>query len=68
VLGPHPPLDTPLPLMEVMPALLAKRTFSTPFRSHAQLAPGYKDAPGVEQPLAIVFVKVWRAGGVAAVV
>lgn len=44
-------------LMEIMPSLLAKRSFD-PLNTLAQLEPGYRDSPDPHQDMAIVFVKV----------
>lgn len=44
-------------LMEVMPSVLARRTFPPP-RTAAQLEPGFRDAPDPAHHLAILFMKV----------
>ncbi len=44
-------------LMEVMPSVLARRTFPPP-RTAAQLEPGFRDAPDPARHLAILFMKV----------
>ncbi|KAF5842412.1 hypothetical protein DUNSADRAFT_7396, partial [Dunaliella salina] len=49
----------PLTLTEVLPSLLADRSFP-PISSLAQLAPGYRDAPSVDKPMSIVFTKVQK--------
>lgn len=46
-------------LMEIMPTLLAKRSFD-PLNTLTQLEPGYRDSPDPHQDMAIVFVKVLR--------
>jgi hypothetical protein len=47
----------PMMLMEVMPNLLAGRSFGAPI-TRRMLQPGFRDAPKPEAPMAIVFVKV----------
>jgi hypothetical protein len=42
--------------MEVMPTLMAGRSFKPP-STHLQLELGYREAPGVHEPMAMVFVK-----------
>ena len=44
-------------LMEIMPTLLAKRSFD-PLNTLLQLEPGYRDSPDPHEDMAIVFVKV----------
>jgi hypothetical protein len=43
--------------MEVMPNLLAKRTFH-PVMTKKLVEPGYREAPDSRDPMTIVFVKV----------
>lgn len=47
----------PVLLMELMPSILAKRSFG-PLRTIATLEPGYRDSPDPSKDLAIVFIKV----------
>lgn len=47
-------------LMEVMPSVLARRTFPPP-RTAAQLEPGFRDAPDPAHHLAILFMKARAA-------
>lgn len=55
--------DCPKPryLMEVMPTLMAGRSFKPP-ATRMQLELGYREAPGVHEPMAMVFIKVRVAG------
>lgn len=48
---------TPMLLMEVMPNLLAKRYFP-PIVTQRMLEPGFREAPAIDYPMAIVFAKV----------
>jgi hypothetical protein len=45
--------------MEVMPNLLAKRTFH-PVMTKKLVEPGYREAPDSRDPMTIVFAKVCR--------
>ncbi len=47
----------PMLLMEVMPSVLAKRSFPAP-ATHEQIEPGYRDAPDPSQNCVIVFSRV----------
>ena len=51
--------DTPRPtlVMEVMPTMLAKRSFP-PLASVKQMVPGYRDSPDPQHDMAIVYIKV----------
>ena len=55
-------LEWPKPMMvfEVMPSVLAKRTFP-PLASERMLVPGYRDSPDPGQDMAIVYIKVGTA-------
>lgn len=44
-------------LAQVMPNMLSRRSFKPP-NTRIQLEPGYREAPDVGQPMAIVFIKV----------
>jgi hypothetical protein len=46
--------------MEVMPNLLAKRTFH-PVMTKKLVEPGYREAPDSRDPMTIVFAKVRRS-------
>ena len=47
----------PMLLMEVMPSILAKRSFPAP-ATHEQIEPGYRDAPDPSHNCVIVFSRV----------
>lgn len=51
------PASPPLLLMEVMPQILSRRTFPPPL-TLGMVEPGYRDAPGADEPVAFVYVKI----------
>lgn len=55
--------SVPMLLLEVMPSMLKREFF--PLLTKRQVEPGYRDAPAVEEPMAVVFIKVSQNGNVA---
>ncbi|PSC75196.1 Helicase sen1 [Micractinium conductrix] len=51
------PASPPLLLIEVMPQVLSRRMFPPP-RTLGMVEPGYRDAPGADEPVAFVYAKV----------
>lgn len=55
-------LAGPMLLMEVMPAVLGRRSFGPP-ATEEMIEPGYRDSPDPKHNMALVFTKVSPSGG-----